>query len=101
MEATTTDMMATSTTSDNSGRLMASTTYTLAQVGTHKDATSCWTAINGLVYDVTAFIDKHPGGDKNILKTCGIDATTLFTNQHGGQEGPEMTLATFQIGILK
>jgi cytochrome b involved in lipid metabolism len=36
----------------------------------HTEEASCWTTVNGIVYDLTAFINKHPGGDKNILKIC-------------------------------
>ena len=74
--------------------------FTMTQVAEHKDQSSCYTVIRGMVYDVSAFIDKHPGGDKNILRTCGIDATTLFEGKHGGQEKPEAALAGFVIGRL-
>ncbi len=36
------------------------TSYTVAQVGKHKDETSCRSAINGIVYDLSAFISQHP-----------------------------------------
>ncbi len=61
---------------------MPSTEYTLDMVASHTSETSCRTVINGIVYDVSAFINKHPGGDKNILKICGIDGTAAFTRKH-------------------
>lgn len=73
----------------------------MAEVQAHSSEASCWTAISGKVYDVSAFIKKHPGGDRNILRICGIDGTRLFTGQHGGQGKPERTLAEFYIGILE
>jgi cytochrome b involved in lipid metabolism len=36
---------------------------------------SCWVIIKGLVYDVTNFLDEHPGGAGIILKYGGKDAT--------------------------
>ena len=75
-------------------------TYTMEEVSTHKDASSCLTVIRGDVYDVTAFIDKHPGGDKNILKLCGLDGTEAFERKHGGQENPENALKGFEVGTL-
>jgi cytochrome b involved in lipid metabolism len=75
-------------------------TYTLAQVAEHKDVASCLTAIRGTVYDLTAWISKHPGGDKNILKLCGIDGTSAFEGKHGGQENPENALKGFAVGSL-
>lgn len=90
----------------NPGATTASTTtvtgktYTLADVAKHKGASSCWTAIDGKVYDVTLWIDQHPGGRDAILATCGIDASSAFNDQHGGQRRPAQELATFLIGDL-
>lgn len=50
------------------------------EVKSHNSKDSCWTAINGGVYDVTKFVSSHKGGDK-ILNACGIDATDLFTGK--------------------
>lgn len=55
----------------------------LSLVASHADATSCWTVISGNVYDLTSWIGKHPGWDKAILASCGIDATTMFDAKHG------------------
>jgi len=74
--------------------------YTMADVATHADASSCWTAINGQVYDLTAWISKHPGGAANILRICGIDGTAGFEQQHGSQTRPEAILGSFKIGVL-
>lgn len=75
--------------------------YTLSEVGEHKDATSCWTAIRGKVYDLSPWIAQHPGGSEAILGLCGINGTEPFTNQHGGKTNPEKALAGFEIGTLK
>jgi len=72
----------------------------MAEVAQHNNEASCWTAIRGTVYDITAFIDKHPGGDRGILRLCGIDGTERFENEHGGQKKPEQTLTSFEIGAL-
>lgn len=75
-------------------------TFTLADVATHSSASSCYTTINGNVYDVTSFPEKHPGGAENILKLCGIDGSSWFNKQHGGNAQQEATLASFKIGTL-
>ena len=36
--------------------------YTLADVAKHKEPGDCWTAIEGLVYDISDYIGDHPGG---------------------------------------
>lgn len=74
--------------------------YTLAIVATHNNASSCWTAINGNVYDVTAWINQHPGGSQPILSLCGTDGSAAFNAQHGGERRPANELAGFRIGAL-
>ncbi len=44
----------------------ATNTYSMAMVAKHGGSSSCWTAINGKVYDLTAWIGQHPGGPVNI-----------------------------------
>jgi cytochrome b involved in lipid metabolism len=75
-------------------------TYTMAQVQAHNSASSCYTTINGSVYDLTQWISQHPGGSRAILSLCGIDGTQKFENQHGGQARPEQELASLKIGTL-
>lgn len=89
-----------STPSTGSGQAGTQTTYTMAQVATHKTTSSCWVAISGKVYDVTQWINNHPGGPGPILSLCGTDGTALFMGQHGSQGRPATELAKFQIGTL-
>ncbi len=53
---------------------------TIDEISTHNSQNSCWTTINGKVFDVTKFISNHKGGEK-ILAVCGIDGTDLFTGK--------------------
>lgn len=32
----------------------------------------------GLVYNVTPYMDYHPGGEDELMKAAGIDGTDLF-----------------------
>lgn len=73
---------------------------TMANVSTHNSATSCWTVINGNVYDLTSWIKQHPGGSSVILNLCGKDGTAAFTAEHGTQRSPNSTLAGFKLGPL-
>lgn len=75
-------------------------TYTLTQVKTHNTASNCWTTINGSVYNVTPWINQHPGGAQAIISLCGIDGSAAFNGQHGGQARPASELASFKIGSL-
>lgn len=75
--------------------------YTAQTVATHNTKASCWTIVNGNVYDITGYIVQHPGGQSKISSICGIDGTSAFTGQHGGQSRPENTLAKFLLGPLQ
>lgn len=43
---------------------------------------SCWVVINKQVYDVTDFLDSHPGGGGIILRYAGKDATAEYAPLH-------------------
>lgn len=79
----------------------AVSTFTLADVAKHNSVTSCYTVVSGSVYDVTAWISQHPGGQAAIKGMCGIDGTAAFSGQHGGQARPTSELASFKIGTLR
>lgn len=74
--------------------------YTLAQVKEHGSAGDCWAAINGKVYDLTSWENKHPGGAQRIIALCGTDGTAAFLKQHGDKSKPNEALDGFQIGVL-
>lgn len=95
----TTTQTSSTTTQTTTGGSTAKT-YTLTDVATHNSETSCWTAINGKVYDVTSWIAQHPGGPDHIIQLCGTDGSAAFNGQHSGQAQPANELATFYIGDL-
>ncbi|MEY2797739.1 MAG: hypothetical protein RIS22_5 [Actinomycetota bacterium] len=76
-------------------------TITMNDVATHNTPQDCWSVVDGKVYDLTQWIDKHPGGSVIIKSLCGKDGTSGFNSEHGGKEKPEEQLAQFQIGSLK
>ena len=51
----------------------------LCQLNTAKNAAI---AYDGKVYDVTGFLDKHPGGSEQLLLAAGRDVTYLFNSYH-------------------
>ena len=74
--------------------------YTLTQVATHNSANSCWSAVNGSVYDLTNWVNAHPGGKAAILMICGKDGSPLFNSQHGSSGKVANILAKYKIGTL-
>ena len=77
-----------------------STTYTLTQVQTHNSAQSCWSAVGGKVYDLTSWINSHPGGKEAILSICGKDGTQAFMDKHGDNQKVANVLVGFEVGLL-
>ena len=74
---------------------------TMDQVAMNDSEESCWSVVDGSVYDLTDWINKHPGGASRIIQLCGTDGTSLFQGQHGGSSGPESTLEGYLLGPLQ
>ncbi|KAK4479128.1 hypothetical protein RD792_014639 [Penstemon davidsonii] len=56
--------------------------YTKEEVSLHNKRTDCWIIIKEKVYDVTSYVEEHPGGDA-ILAHAGDDSTEgFFGPQH-------------------
>ncbi|GAM23221.1 hypothetical protein SAMD00019534_063960 [Acytostelium subglobosum LB1] len=51
--------------------------FTLEEVAKHNKREDCWVIIHGKVYNVTSYIDRHPGG-LVIMANAGKDSSTLF-----------------------
>ncbi|XP_035207590.1 cytochrome B5-like protein [Stegodyphus dumicola] len=52
--------------------------YTLSEVSNHYHRNDCWIVICDHVYDVTPFLDQHPGGIDIMMEHAGRDATVAF-----------------------
>uniref|UniRef100_A0A8C6S9L7 Cytochrome b5 reductase 4 n=1 Tax=Neogobius melanostomus TaxID=47308 RepID=A0A8C6S9L7_9GOBI len=61
------------------GRLIEVTSEELLKHNTRND---CWTCIRGLVYNITPYMDYHPGGEDELMRAAGIDGTELFDQVH-------------------
>ncbi|KAL1258893.1 hypothetical protein QQF64_009470 [Cirrhinus molitorella] len=61
------------------GRLIEVTEEELKKHNTRND---CWTCIRGMVYNVSAYMDFHPGGEEELMRAAGIDSTDLFDQVH-------------------
>ena len=77
------------------------TGYTMEKVKANNSATSCWSVINENVYDLTNWINQHPGGSGAIRGLCGTDGSTEFAAKHKGQSNPESRLASYLLGPLQ
>jgi len=56
--------------------------YTWSEVEKHKTHDDCWIVVKGKIYDVTSWIDKHPGGTQMIISNGGRESTAAFISYH-------------------
>lgn len=61
--------------------------FTLGEVAKHNHEKDCWLVIHGRVYDVTNFLDDHPGGYDIVVTNsgtgCGTECGPLGLLMHG------------------
>lgn len=48
------------------------------EIEKHNKVNDLWMVINGKVYDVTPFVDEHPGGEEVLVDCGGQDGTVPF-----------------------
>jgi cytochrome b involved in lipid metabolism len=56
-------------------------TLTTQEIAKHNNRSSCWLIINQQVYDVTTYLNQHPGNAGTILPYCGQEATAAFNDK--------------------
>lgn len=71
--------------------------FTLAEVAKRSTDEEAWLVIHDRVYDVTGFLNEHPGGDKVLLEQAGRDATENFEDVGHSVDAKEM-LKQYLIG---
>ncbi|AQK52190.1 hypothetical protein ZEAMMB73_Zm00001d050248 [Zea mays] len=59
---------------------MTSRSFTKEEISKHNTRKDCWIVIKDKVYDVTPYVEEHPGGDA-ILNNAGGDSTEGFFGQ--------------------
>ncbi|KAG9400778.1 hypothetical protein AC1031_010216 [Aphanomyces cochlioides] len=78
--------------------------YTRRQVALHNNSLDCWVIVGKegakKIYDITPFLQDHPGGPELVLHLAGHDATIEFDDV-GHDESARRLLETFCIGNLR
>eukprot|EP00475_Leptophrys_vorax_P014975 TRINITY_DN2125_c0_g1_i1.p1 TRINITY_DN2125_c0_g1~~TRINITY_DN2125_c0_g1_i1.p1 ORF type:complete len:460 (-),score=121.47 TRINITY_DN2125_c0_g1_i1:91-1470(-) len=76
--------------------------YTWEEVSQHVKDDSLWVYKDNSVYDITGWLEKHPGGKSVIRLSAGRDVTDLVTSYHPfSLDKVEKVLASYRIGTLK
>ncbi|NXG67417.1 CYB5B protein, partial [Hemiprocne comata] len=71
----------------------------LEEVGKRNSSREAWLVIHGRVYDVTRFLEEHPGGEEVLLEQAGRDATESFEDVGHSTDAREM-LKQYYIGEI-
>jgi cytochrome b involved in lipid metabolism len=80
--------------------------FTMEEVAKHNSQQDCWLVIgnksNGgpKVYDVSKYLNEHPGGPEIMLDFAGKDADDMFEDI-GHSTGAREKLSTLVVGNLK
>lgn len=72
-----------------------------AEVSKHFQDNDCWVIINDKVYDVTDFLENHPGGKRAIMIYAGKEASEEFNMLHNPNVLEKYLPKTAFIGYLK
>jgi cytochrome b involved in lipid metabolism len=73
-------------------------------VSSHNTEADCWLILGEIgdrkVYDVTKFLDDHPGGPEIMVDVAGKDANSEFEDI-GHSDDARAQLAEYLLGTLK
>ena len=77
-------------------------TFTTAEVESHNNAKSCYVTVGSKVYDITSFVDDHPGGGDLILEYGGKDVKEILRDpvSHEHSEAAYEILEDSLVGFL-
>lgn len=76
-------------------------TFTRAEVEAHNSETDCYVTIDDAIYDITDFVESHPGGPELVMEYAGKDIKdilrdeTSHTHSESAYEILEETLVGF------
>ena len=77
----------------------ATVTLSAQEIGTHNTTANCWLIIGGNVYNVTSYLNQHPGGVSAIRPYCGKDGSAAFEGLPHSTNAHQL-LANFLVGAV-
>ncbi|KAK0762050.1 hypothetical protein N5P37_004850 [Trichoderma harzianum] len=74
--------------------------YSQKEIELHNSAGDAWMVIHGEVYDVTKYIQSHPGGVDVLIEAAGTNASEAFDNAGHSDDAFDL-MVPLRIGKLK
>ncbi|KAJ5652563.1 hypothetical protein N7507_009989 [Penicillium longicatenatum] len=74
--------------------------YTLKEVAAHNTKSDTWIVIHGQVFDITEYLQDHPGGAEVLIETAGTDATAAYEDVGHSEDAREI-MQPYLVGVLK
>ncbi|GAA96237.1 uncharacterized protein L969DRAFT_43736 [Mixia osmundae IAM 14324] len=76
--------------------------FLAADVAKHARPGDCWVTRQGKVYNVTSFVEDHPGGDDLILGWAGKDVEQVMNDpvEHSHSDSAFEMMEEYQVGII-
>ncbi|GFG39196.1 hypothetical protein Cfor_04155 [Coptotermes formosanus] len=78
---------------------MASQLYSREEVAKKHNSEGAWIVIHNSVYDVTEFLNEHPGGEEVLLEQAGKDGTEAFEDVGHSTDARDL-MKKYKIGEL-
>jgi delta8-fatty-acid desaturase len=72
----------------------------LSLLSTKNTVEECWIAYEGIVYDVTHWLPRHPGGVRAIMSAAGSESTAVMRNLHAPDTLLKFMKRIRKVGVL-
>lgn len=74
--------------------------FTWEEVAKHNTETDCWVTVHDKVYDITSWMDRHPGGKEILRLAAGRNISEAFESYHPFTNKAHEVLAKYEIGAV-
>lgn len=76
--------------------------FDVSEIARHNDAQhGFWIVVDRVVYDLTEFIELHPGGRRVVQAYAGMDASHGFARAHHGRADVDAMRESYRIGMVR
>ena len=76
--------------------------YDVSEIVAHNGAEAGhWLVLDGQVYNLTSYLNRHPGGAHVLRSYAGVDASKTFRRIHGSQAAITNRLNSLYIGTVR